>query len=80
MEQYLDKSIQFFQLFWENLTRLPEAGNVFEAEIFLTVWIPLMCLLMALTGFILIMRRNRWGYALSFVGCLGIALVQFFLN
>ena len=72
--------VNYFQRLFENYSRLPQAGNIFESEIFLTVWIPTMCLGMAMAGFILIMRRNRWGYALSFVGALGIAMIQLYLN
>ena len=67
------------QHFWDNLFSA-EPHNIFEAAIFAKVWVPLMFLTMAMAGFVLIMRRSRWGYALSFVGALGIAMVQLFLN
>ena len=69
-----------FQRLFEYYSRLPSEDNLFEDTLMWSIVIPAFFLGMALTGFILIMRRNRWGYALSFVGALGIAVISFFFN
>ena len=65
----------------ENYTRLsPEASPYERVVVLMSLLIPVVCSGLVLIGLLLIWRRNRWGYYITLVGALGIAVIFFFFN
>jgi len=70
----IQKSLKTFQQIQE------QGPSYVQVIVLLNMFLPVVCLVGILTGAILILRSNRWGYYIGFISVAGYATEQFFFR